>query len=319
MNFSGFLGNDQLKKDLSTAFQKGQLSHCYLLSGPRGAGKKTLATILAAAMECTGTGEKPCRICSGCHKVFSGAHPDVVWVDEPGKAILPVETIRKVRADAFIRPNEGAKKIYLFPHGETLNPSGQNALLKLIEEPPAYGVFILMTQQPQVLLPTVRSRCVELHLSPLTSMEMEAELQRRFPDVPAAKRQEAAVESQGILGHALEMLTDGDAISPLDIKFLEAFSQRDDLALLEVFLSLEKLGREPFLATLQRWQAFFHEALRLRSGMASPSPQAKLLGEHRTSRELLQAYDCLQTAITYGRGNVGIGHLCGALAIQLKN
>ena len=157
MEFGALLGNDALKQRLSAALAKGQLSHCYLISGPEGAGKRTLAKLLAAAMQCTAT-KKPCCRCPQCRKALDGMHPDIITVDDPEKKGVSVKLVREACADLYIRPNEGAKKIYIFPRAQELNPQGQNALLKCIEEPPAYGVFFLLTDNASRLLPTIRSR-----------------------------------------------------------------------------------------------------------------------------------------------------------------
>ena len=166
MNFGTLLGNDTLKQRLAAVLSGGKLHHSYLLCGPVGSGKHTLAQLLCAAMECTAP-QKPCLRCPQCHKVLHGTHPDIITVDDPEKKQLPVKLIRETCADLYIRPNEGTKKIYLIPRAQDLNPQGQNALLKCMEEPPEYGVFLLLTDNAERLLPTVRSRCVELRLQPL--------------------------------------------------------------------------------------------------------------------------------------------------------
>ena len=91
MRFDGFFGNEALQQRLSASFAAGKVSHCYLIAGPVGSGKRTLATILAAAMQCTGGGDVPCRACTACRKVFSGTHPDVITVDEPEKKTVSVD------------------------------------------------------------------------------------------------------------------------------------------------------------------------------------------------------------------------------------
>ena len=179
MEFGTLLGNDALKQRLTTALAKGQLSHCYLISGPEGAGKHTLAKLLAAAMQCT-EGKKPCCRCPQCRKALDGMHPDIITVDDPEKKGIPVKLVREICADLYVRPNEGAKKVYIFPRAQDLNPQGQNALLKCIEEPPAYGVFFLLTDNASRLLPTIRSRCVELRMSPLSDAQLLSALQKRL-------------------------------------------------------------------------------------------------------------------------------------------
>ena len=127
MQFPGFFGNDGLKQRLSHALSGGGFSHFYLLVGPEGSGKKTLARCLAAAMECTGSGDKPCGVCSNCHKILDASHPDVITVDSD-KATVPISVIRDMQTDAYIRPNEGKKKIYLIPRGQDMQAPAQNAL-----------------------------------------------------------------------------------------------------------------------------------------------------------------------------------------------
>ena len=208
MGFETLLGNEALKQRLSAALAKGQLSHCYLLSGPEGSGKHTLARLLAAAMQCTQP-QKPCFHCAQCRKVLDGMHPDVITVDEPDKKSISVKQVRDACADLYIRPNEGAKKIYVFPRAQELNPQGQNALLKCIEEPPAYGVFLLLADNPNKLLPTVRSRCTELKLLPLPQEVLLAQLKKEFPTAAREDLLAAASRSGGFLGQAKQLLESG--------------------------------------------------------------------------------------------------------------
>ena len=110
MGFEALLGNGRLKENLTESLSKGHISHCYLISGPLGSGKHTLARLLAAAILCQGR-DKPCMICTPCRKVLDGNHPDYITVDDPEKKTVPVELIRQARADMFIQPNESEHKI----------------------------------------------------------------------------------------------------------------------------------------------------------------------------------------------------------------
>ena len=114
MSFDAFLGNEQLKKNLSRSLAAGHISHFYLISGPAGCGKHTLAKLLAAAILCQGEERKPCLTCRACKKVLDGAHPDFITVDDPEKKTVPVDLIREARADMYIQPNESDYKIYLW-------------------------------------------------------------------------------------------------------------------------------------------------------------------------------------------------------------
>ena len=183
MGFEGLLGNDRLKENLISSLGKGRISHFYLISGPEGSGKHTLARLLTAAILCRETG-KPCGKCGPCRKVLEGNHPDVITVDDPEHKTVAVRIVREAREDVFIRPNEADHKIYLFP--QELGIEGQNTLLKILEEPPSYGVFILMTDNPDKLLPTVRSRCTELALQALDEDTGNGRWAAICPDCPSS-------------------------------------------------------------------------------------------------------------------------------------
>lgn len=139
---------------LTARMRSRTLSHAYVVAGE---GRRSLADTLAAAWVCTDDAP-PCGCCSGCRKAARGIHPDIFRADSEGDG-LKTDAVRALRSDAFIRPNEAPKKVYLLEHAELLNPTGQNVLLKLIEEGPPYACFLFLSPNPELLLPTIRSRC----------------------------------------------------------------------------------------------------------------------------------------------------------------
>lgn len=142
------------------------LSHAYLITGGSGDSRAALAGRLTAAYLCEGE-RPPCGGCRACRKVAAGAHPDVSYTaPAPGKREIAVDQIRALRSDAYIRPNEGKRKVYVIDPADAMNPAAQNALLKVLEEGPAYAAFLLLAEQPGKLLDTVRSRCEPLALPP---------------------------------------------------------------------------------------------------------------------------------------------------------
>lgn len=314
MEFYDFLGNEQLKSRLSGMFRQEKTSHCYLITGPDGSGKHTLAALLTAALQCAGIGRLPCRSCPQCRKVVSGNHPDVIFVDDDTRKSIPVEQVRKTCADVYIRPNEGRKKIYVFPHAEKLSVPGQNTLLKILEEPPAYAVFLLLAPNPGLLLPTIRSRCAELHLSPLPEPVLLTALRQRCPGHSEDAYRQAA--GCGYLGQAIAFL-EAPEQSPKTAAFLEAFSARNSLLMLETLTSMEKWKREQLLPVLQEWQALLTEALSARYGIKIHSEALQAIRDRRTAREILEAIEELRLAETYCNANVGVGAICGALAVKL--
>ena len=145
MNLTGLAGNSPLKRQLELETARRGLSHAYILSGPAGSGRRTLAGLLAAALVCArGDGEAPCLSCPNCRKALAGIHPDVVRAGGEGDE-LTVARIRALRADAYIRPNEAGRKVYVLENAQAMNDSAQNAMLKLLEEGPGYAAFLLLT------------------------------------------------------------------------------------------------------------------------------------------------------------------------------
>ena len=222
------------------------MSHFYLLSGPRGSGKHTLAELIAAAMLCAEP-DAPCGVCRSCRKVLGGNHPDYITIDDPSKKTVPVDLIRQARSDIYIRPNEGKRKIYLFPRAQDMGIPAQNALLKILEEPPAYGVFFLLADNPEKLLPTIRSRCTELKLQPLPQELLHRQLTEEFPDASAEDIRTAALRGGGYLGPARQILKAEAAQSPQTAAFAAAFAARDSLGLLQVLAPMEKWKRDPLI------------------------------------------------------------------------
>ena len=317
MGFESLLGNERLKENLQSSINRGRISHFYLISGPAGSGKRTLAKLLAAAILCKAA-NKPCGVCSACRKVLGNGHPDFITIDDPEKKTVSVDLIRDAKADIYIRPNEGDHKIYLFPRAQDMGIPGQNALLKVLEEPPSYGVFILLTDNPQKLLPTVRSRCTELALTALSPDIARTQLRKDFPQADEEAIQAAILRSGGFLGQAKEILEEGSDLPQQTQDFLNAFSKRDSYALAQVLVPMEKWKRDQLIETLQQWTAFLEGALVYRSGIATGTPMANELSIGRSARELKKAIEQLQKTIEYAQGNVSTGAICGYLMWTLR-
>ena len=315
MGFEALLGNGRLKENLTNSLKNNHISHFYLISGPAGSGRHTLAKLLAAAILCK-DGDRPCLRCPSCRKVMANSHPDYITVDDPEHKNVAVKIVREAREDMFIRPNESDHKIYLFP--QELGIEGQNALLKILEEPPAYGVFILLTDNPEKLLPTVRSRCTELALTGLPERTLRGALAREFPDATSDALSAAIARSGGYLGQARELLSQGDALPPQTESFLKSFAAKNSLGLVQTLVPMEKWKRDQLIPVLEQWIAFLEEALSSRSGMRALHPLTREVAQRRTPKEMLQAILHLKKAVEYAAGNVSPGAICGALAWQLR-
>ncbi len=312
MAFETLLGNRQLKENLTQSLEKGHISHGYLICGPEGSGKRTLARLLGAAILCRGE-NPPCLGCPACRKVLGGNHPDFIIVDDPQKKTVTVDLIRQAREDIYVRPNQSDHKIYLFPRAQDMGLPGQNALLKVLEEPPAYGVFLLLTDNPEKLLPTVRSRCVQLRLQPVPREQLLPWLEERFPGVGQEELLAAARRGGGFPGQAQALLAAGETASPQTLAFAQALGAGDSLALLQVLAPMEKWKRDDLTHQLESWLELVQEALASRGGQAAVSAHARQLGRERTARDLHRGVLCLKQALAYTDSNVSPGAVCGYL------
>lgn len=318
MRFDGFRGNERIRARLTAAASRGELPQFLLLSGPRGSGKKTLARILAAAMECESGGEVPCGACRACRKAFSGNHPDIITVTDE-KKYYSVDTIRALCAEAYIRPNEGRRKVYLLPQEfDPTRAEAQNALLKITEEPPKYCAFLILTENAERMLATVRSRATILPLSPLPQDTVKDELRRRFPDRGAEDIAAAAAASGGYLGQAEEILQADAEPDERAHRFAAAFAAADDSALLALTASMERLRRDQLQSALQGWVELLAQALAASSGAPALSSDARAIARGRTGADILRAVAHLKTALEYTALNVSSAHICGALSVLLR-
>ena len=315
MGFETLLGNDRLKENLTVSLSKGRISHFYLISGPAGSGKRTLARMLASAILCKGA-DKPCGACLPCRKVMKGEHPDFITVEDPEHKNVAVRIVRQIRDDVFIRPNESDHKIYLFP--QELGLEGQNALLKILEEPPAYGVFILLSDNPEKLLPTVRSRCTELALTAVPEPVLRRHLAGRFPDAAPEDIDAAIQRSGGYLGQALELLEAGEGVPQQTADFVRAYAARNALGLVQVLTPMEKWKRDALIEILQSWQELTEQALACRAGLPAASPLAREMTQGRSAQELMGAMEALQKATRYAQSNVSPAAVCGWLSWELR-
>ena len=292
------------------AATRGTLSHALLLTGPKGSGKGELARFIAAAMECqapqglpgsgdrmsaacfaaaalecTGEESRPCGVCPACRKVLAGIHPDVITVRDPDHKNIAVDVVRAIRADAYIRPNEGRRKVYVFPDCALLTEQDQNVLLKVVEEGPPYAAFLFCAENAAVVLQTLRSRCVELKLHP-------------------------AAEGGGEEVQAAEALC----------RCLAA-RKRGKVTELAVRLEKKRITREDLSALLERSRALCAAALLLQYGQEpeeSCREIAPILAKNLTKSQIMRTIELLQKYRGECTYNVGTGHVLGAIAVELE-
>lgn len=252
------------------------LSHALILAGS--GDTEGAARYAAAAHLCCGEGDKPCLRCAQCRKVMEDIHPDVLWVRDTERKELAVKDIRQVRRDVYIRPNEGERKVCIFPDCRQLNPQDQNVLLKIVEEGPAYAAFIFCTPTAHALLPTIRSRCVEMHV--------------------AGEEQAAASRAEELCA----VLTEGRE------KLLEHL----------ISLENSRLKREELLEIVDGAWYLTAEALLHSSGKQEVGRTAALLSREFDIAALNRLNSVFERFRGECRYNVNVGIVLGAMATELR-
>ncbi|MCP2620354.1 DNA polymerase III subunit delta', partial [Candidatus Aminicenantes bacterium AC-334-K16] len=186
MPFDQVIGNERIKEIFRLALQKRRLPQSILLADPSGSGAEKLARVLAQAVNCLQLSDDACGICANCRAIEKGIFPDVLVI-EPDKEVIKVERIREAKKLAYLKPMVGRRKVFIIQQSEKMTVEAANTFLKVLEEPPATTLFILITNNPHLLLPTIRSRCQELNLSPIPRELLEKFIQDQGRDKNEAR------------------------------------------------------------------------------------------------------------------------------------
>ncbi len=253
VHFKDICGNKELKRHFSTALRTGNISHAYLLSGEQGSGKNMFADAFSAALLCEENGEEPCGRCKSCMQASSGNHPDILRVTHE-KSVITVDDIREqLNSNVAVKPYASEYKVFIVDEAELMNEAAQNALLKTLEEPPEYVVILLLTESEDVLLPTIRSRCVRLNTRPLPASEVVEYLTQNY-SVPDYRAATAAAFSGGNLGTAIAYITSEDS-SEERTKVWNFLRNIDDLSIPEIAqaMQVEQSEREEVLDLFSLW------------------------------------------------------------------
>ncbi|MCD8084532.1 MAG: DNA polymerase III subunit delta' [Clostridiales bacterium] len=204
-SFHDIVGHDQIKAHFQNAIKYHKVSHAYILAGEAGMGKKSLANAFSLALLCERGGTEPCMQCHACKQVLSGSHPDLIHVTHEKPNSIGVDDIRRQINDSIVvRPYNNGYKIYIVDEAEKMTQQAQNALLKTIEEPPPYAVILLLSANPDLFLPTILSRCVQLKLKPLRDSVVRDYLTEKL-GIPEVDAEIFATFARGNLGKAIAL------------------------------------------------------------------------------------------------------------------
>lgn len=208
--FKDIIGHEQIIEHLQNAITMDKISHAYILNGPDKAGKKMIAEAFAMTLQCEKKEKNPCLECHSCKQAINYNQPDIIYVQHEKPNTISVDDIRnQVNHDIDVKPYGSQYKIYIVDEAEKMNIQAQNALLKTIEEPPAYAVILLLTSNADAFLPTIRSRCVTLNLKVVPDKMIKRYLmeQRGVPDYQADV---CVAFAQGNVGKAIALASSED-------------------------------------------------------------------------------------------------------------
>ncbi len=295
MKLTNFIGNEKVVDLLSSLLENGRFPHALIIEGEDGLGKKTLARDLACALVCRGE-DKPCGECTQCKKAMSGIHPDISEYIPSGTAnSFHVDTVRNIISDAYIQPNEAEYKVYILANANCMNQNAQNALLKILEEPPKYVVFILTTESKSALLSTVLSRSVCVTLEGV-DIERASSYITSHSDVDYESAKKTAATFNGNIGKALASLQDDKTSELVGIcnNLCSAVASNDEYKMLTVLSAFQR-DRQGIVFACDLLKNVFRDALFAGDECEYVSGQvesAKLLKSSVPRQNLVKLMNC---------------------------
>ena len=203
--FKDIIGHEQIIEHLQNAIGMDKVSHAYIINGPDKSGKMMLAEAFAMALQCEKHGKEACMECHSCRQALGHNQPDIIYLSHEKPNTISVADIREqINHDIEIKPYSSKYKVYIVDEAEKMNQQAQNALLKTIEEPPAYAVILLLTTNADAFLQTIRSRCVMLDIKPVSDEKIREFLMKKR-QVPDYKAEVCAAFARGNVGRAVAL------------------------------------------------------------------------------------------------------------------
>jgi len=202
MAFQNILGNSRVKTILSKSLQRNRVPHSLLFIGPEGVGKKEMALVVAKALNCLQKTENSCEECTSCVAINKKNFPDVMEVS-PQKDVIKIEQMRLLKSTTYLKPMVGKKRVFIISNAEKMREEASNSLLKILEEPPSFSHIFLLTDNPYLILPTIKSRCQVLTFAPVFKEDIEKVLLEKGYD--AEKARVISLVVHGNLRYALSL------------------------------------------------------------------------------------------------------------------
>jgi len=297
--FEKIQGHQTITNHLAKEINTREVSHAYLFSGIDGIGKKKTAREFAKALICQDQTNKGCGHCPVCIQIDHQNYPDVKIIDpKAGEASIKISQVREMISELSIKPYSGNWRINIIDGAERMTPEAQNSLLKSLEEPLSYNIFILITSQTQSILPTIRSRCQSYHFQPLRIVDTEAIIfgETEFDKTAVA---EAVRASGGSPGMALYLLNNSEIQKERTHYLRELYSllKGDEIKVftLAEVLSKDKATSQEILEFFIHW---FYEVNLLLEGHPLPH-HGEPNPAHRAYHQLLENETIQGEALTH--------------------
>lgn len=239
--FGSIIGHEQIKEHLMNAIAMDKISHAYIINGPDKSGKKMLAEAFAMALQCEKGGNEGCMECHSCKQAMNHNQPDIIYVPHEKPNTISVDDIRsRLNNDIGIKPYSSRYKIYIVDEAEKMNVQAQNALLKTIEEPPAYAIILLLTTNADAFLPTILSRCVRLNVKAVADEQIMKFLMKEY-HIPDYQAEICVAFAQGNVGKAIELASSGE-FNELKASVLQLMKRLDDIELYEMGAAIKQIN-----------------------------------------------------------------------------
>lgn len=241
-NFTDIIGQEHIKEHLQNTIKTKKVSHAYIINGERHAGKEFIAGIFAMALQCENGDIEPCQKCHSCVQALSKNHPDIIRLAHEKPNTISVEDIRKqINNDMGIKPYSGPYKIYIINEGEKMTMQAQNALLKTLEEPPAYGMILILTTNKNALLPTIVSRCIVLNMKPVEDELLKKYLMETM-EIPDYKADICVAFARGNIGKA-RMLASSEEFEEIREEAVTLMKYIGEMEINEIVAAIKKINQ----------------------------------------------------------------------------
>jgi len=239
--FQDIIGQEQIKEHLQNALSTGKISHAYIINGEKSSGKEFIAKIFAMALQCEREGVEPCNECRSCKQTLSKNQPDIIYVSHEKPNTISVDDIRaQVNNDVAIKPYSSKYKVYIINEAEKMTPQAQNAILKTLEEPPAYAVIMLLVSNMNSLLPTILSRCVTLNMKPVRDELVRKYLMEEL-QVPDYKANVCVGFARGNVGKA-KLLASSEEFENIKSEALSLLKYIKEMEMQEIVAAIKKIN-----------------------------------------------------------------------------